>query len=67
MKDYVTTGAIQTRSGLPYWKVAYILRTRDIKPEGRIGPSRVYSPEVIDQVKRINASMGRNRSVQEVV
>ena len=62
MKDYVTTGKIQTGSGLPYWKVAYILRTRDIKPEGRIGPSRVYSPDVIEKVKRIGASMSRARS-----
>ena len=62
MKDYVTTGTIQTGSGLPYWKVAYIWRTRDIKPEGRIGPSRVYSPDVIETVKRIGASMSRSRS-----
>jgi len=64
MKDYVTTGAIQIGSGLPYWKVAYILRTRDIKPEGRIGPSRVYSPDVIETVKRIGASMSRSRAAQ---
>ncbi len=63
MKNYITTGNIQVGSGLPYWKVVYILRTRGIKPEGRIGPSRVYSPDVIEKVKRISASM-KSRNVE---
>ena len=62
MKNYVTTGTIQTGSGLPYWKVVYILRTRDIKPEGRIGPSRVYSPDVVEKVRHIGVSMSRSRA-----
>lgn len=65
MKDLITTGAIQAGSGLPYWKVVYILKTRNIEPKGRVGPVRVYSRDVIEQVKRIGASMKRGSMAKE--
>ena len=61
MNGYVTTGQIQQASGLPHWRICYILRTRDLKPAGRIGPCRVYPPEIIETVKRIADAIDRNR------
>ena len=52
MKRELTTGVIAKELDCPYWKVQYLLQSRGIKPDHRIGHLRVFSPAVLDVLRK---------------
>jgi hypothetical protein len=52
-----TVGEIARRLGQPVHRIEYVLRSRQIRPTGRAGNSRVYSEEQVAQIEAELASM----------
>ena len=57
----VTVGQLAKRVGTPHWRVAYVIRTRGIRPQGWVGATRVFSD---DDGRRIEAEIRRLDSVR---
>jgi hypothetical protein len=59
MKPIPTTGEIARRLGEPVHRIEYILRTRNIRPSGMAGNSRVYTDADVERIatelRRIDA------------
>ena len=51
MEKMLTTGQIAEELGIPLWKVQYLLNSRGIKPDQRIGHLRAFLPTIVDRLK----------------
>ena len=51
-KSVQTAGKIAKSLDCPLWKVQYIIDTRKIKPDYRVGAVRVFSPESARLIKK---------------
>ena len=51
MTEMLTTGQIAEKLNIPLWKVQYLLNSRGIKPDQRVGHLRAFLPTIIDQLK----------------
>ncbi len=60
-KKFVTAGTIAERTGISLPNVLYLLRARNIQPEGRAGRLRVFSEETVQQVKDEHEQIHRRR------
>lgn len=58
MTQMLTTGQIAEKLDIPLWKVQYLLNSRGIKPEQRIGHLRVFLPTIVDRLKAELDAMG---------
>jgi hypothetical protein len=60
-----TVGEIARRLGQPVHRIEYVLRSRQIRPTGRAGNSRVYSEEQVAQIEAEIASMSLKKGGRE--
>jgi predicted transcriptional regulator len=51
MKTELTVGEIAKQINYPIHRVAYIIRTRRIKPVRKVGILRVFSTKAVNQIK----------------
>ncbi len=47
MELFLTTGQVAQQANIPLWKAQYLIKTRGIKPIGRAGVMRMFSPDVV--------------------
>jgi len=58
MEKMLTTGQIAEKLNIPLWKVQYLLNSRDIKADQRIGHLRAFLPTIVDRLKAELDAMG---------
>ena len=61
MERMLTTGLIAKELNEPLWRVQYLLQSRGIKAEQRVGHLRVFTPDVLPQLENEIAAIA-NRS-----
>lgn len=51
MVQMLTTGQIAEKLNIPVWKVQYLLNSRGIKPDQRVGHLRAFLPTILNRLK----------------
>ena len=57
MTQILTTGQIAEKLNIPLWKVQYLLNSRGIKPDQRVGHLRAFLPTIVDRLKAESDAM----------
>lgn len=56
-----TVGSMATDLGVPTYRVLYVIATRKIEPDGRIGHYRIFGADGFRKVSEAIASMGETK------
>jgi len=52
MESFYTVGQLAQQTKSPIWKIQYLLRSHDIREIGRAGNMRMFSPDVVEILRR---------------